>query len=62
MPKKESETTGVPRSFYLEKEVSDKIDKWARELERVPSWIANKLLKQALVCPKWKWPGMREEE
>lgn len=64
MPKNDTENkqTGLSRSFYLEADVSAKIDAWAEKKERSASWIVNKLLKQALVCPKWNWCGKQDEE
>jgi predicted transcriptional regulator len=58
----EEKSTGASRSFYLDPEVSEKIDEWAKKLDRRPSWIANKLLKQALVRPKWTWCGVVEDD
>ena len=57
----DKEKQGISRSFYLEPEVSDKIDRWASKKDRSASWVANRLLKQALVCPMWKCPGVTDE-
>ena len=62
MPKDEQSGAGVSRTFYIDKDVSDKIDAASEKLDRTPSKIANRLLKQALVCPKWNWPGERWED
>ena len=55
-------STGLSRSFYLDPDVSAKIDEWAEKKDRSASWIANKLLKQALVCPKWNWSGVEDDD
>lgn len=50
-PPKDSEKRGRERSFYIDAEVSDRIDELADVHERSPSWIASRLLKQALGMP-----------
>ena len=60
-PAKETEKRGKERSFYVDVEVSNRIDELAEVHDRSPSWIASRLLKQALGMPDSEMvPGARE--